>query len=392
MPQPPFTLAIAPVSIFRPSRQLHGSRGSVRSNCAGFTLVELLVVIAIIGVLVALLLPAVQAAREAARRIQCQNHFKQIGLAGMLHVDTQGFFPSGGWSREWSADTNRGFGKDQPGSWLFGILPYLEQQQLHELGSGLDHTSQGFREASRLLHSTPIAGFYCPSRRPSQTYPHELTHSCHNCNIFRNIRAQAGLDTVIKTDYAGNAGDGITSDVTRADIWAPTSYAQADGPNAQWDDVENLTVPFGRGSTPRANDAYCSGIIYQRSEVSFRRITDGSTNTYLAGEKYINPDAYDYSVRDFGENQTAYNGFEFDNLRLTHYDPDDPDSSEKFAPRQDRAGLTFDQAFGSSHPGGVNMVMCDGSVKVVSYDIDRETHRRLGNREDAQVINMSDLN
>ena len=360
----------------------------------GFTLVELLVVIAIIGVLVALLLPAVQAAREAARRAQCQNNFKQLGLAALMHEDTHGFFPSGGWSREWSADTNRGFGKDQPGSWFFSVLPYLEQQQLFNLGQGADSTSAAFLDASRQLHSTPVTGFYCPSRRAAQTYPHALTHSCYNCGIFSSGgRSGPGLDTVIKTDYAGNAGSGITSDVTRADIWAPTSYAQADAADAQWADVDSPTIviPGSRGGA-QANGAYCSGVIYQRSEVSFRRITDGSSNTYLAGEKYINPDAYDYSVTDFGENQTAYNGFEFDNLRLTYYDPNDEEFSEDFAPRQDRAGLTYDQAFGSAHVGGLNMVLCDGSAKVVGYDIDREIHRRLGNREDDLIVDLNELN
>ena len=113
----------------------------------GFTLVELLVVITIIGILVGLLMPAIQAARESARQTQCSNNLKQLGIGASLHVDKTGYFPSGGWGNDWGGDPTRGFGKKQPGGWIYNLFPFIEQQALHERRAvGLRHQQLHHRE------------------------------------------------------------------------------------------------------------------------------------------------------------------------------------------------------------------------------------------------------
>ena len=148
----------------------------------GFTLVELLVVITIIGILIALLLPAVQAAREAARCLQCKNNLKQLALAALNHEETHHFLPTGGWGWMWTADPDCGFGKSQPGGWCFSILPYLEQQAVHDLGSdGSDTTITNTQKSGALLRDqTPLQVLICPSRRKALVFPRPKNRTYFN--------------------------------------------------------------------------------------------------------------------------------------------------------------------------------------------------------------------
>lgn len=155
----------------------------------GFTLIELLVVIAIIGILIAILLPAVQQAREAARRAQCRNHLKQIALAFHNHHDNLLYFPSGGWNWWTPPSYTNGspdVGSQQQAGWGFQILPYIE-------------ASTVWRAGAVTAVATPNALFFCPSRRGQQTlnYPDQYTPQLTGANLTHAL-----------CDYAASNFDG----------------------------------------------------------------------------------------------------------------------------------------------------------------------------------------
>ena len=192
---------------------------------AGVTLIELLVVILIVVNLLALLLPAVQGVRERGRRLACQNNLKQIGLATQAHVQARRHFPSGGWSGAFLADPQRGYGRNQPGGWLFAILDHLELADLRSAGG---ERIEDFPLGPRLtaLYQSAPAVFYCPSRRPAEPYPFKRSGNAP----WRLAEAQAVLmlPAVTKSDYAANAGDSLYSAAeqfnTEGKMWVPVSY------------------------------------------------------------------------------------------------------------------------------------------------------------------------
>ena len=352
---------------------------------------ELLVVIAIIGILVALLLPAVQAAREAARRNQCKNNLKQLSLGCLLHEDTHKALPSGGWSKFFTADPNMGFGPDQPGSWYYSVLSYIEEQALRDLGKGLALTAPGFQPASLKLHQTPVPMFHCPSRRTAKLYP----------QAWGTLTEQSWVATVsvVKGDYAANSGDslchagnGFGSD----QFTNPSSTAAVkNGTFSGWTPTNKATGTYAR--------FYQTGVIYYRSDISSKRITDGTSHTYLIGERFMSPDAYEELLPGgngrFGDNQGVYAGYEWENHRVAYKKPNtdgpgtagSPYAAEDYQPRRDIAGADNPGflAFGSAHAGSMNMAMCDGSVQGVSYDIDSDTHGSLANRLDGKVCDFA---
>jgi len=340
----------------------------VHNRRHGFTLVELLVVIAIIGILVSLLLPAVQSAREAARSAQCKNNLKQIGLGILQHKTSQQHFPTGGWGWGYVGDPNRGSDINQCGGWIYNILPYVEQQALYDLGKDETGATQSALFAERA--QTPLSLFYCPSRRRTVAYPYKHYNEGGTGGPPANYEHPG---KAARSDYAANGGDRIASPSAMG-LWSSGHCGNGDcGPSSAPDEATlkqraQQAVNFGP-----------TGIVHALSMVRAGHVRDGLSGTYLAGEKYLNPDNYT-DGRDSGDNENMYIG---DNGDISRY--------TSSPPRRDQIGVASPRWFGSPHSAGFHMVMCDGSVHSVNYSIDPEVHLRLGNRADGNPVDVGQL-
>jgi len=315
---------------------------------AAFTLIELLVVIAIIAILIALLVPAVQKVREAANRSQCQNNLKQIALGMHSHHTDHKHFPTGGWGWFWIGVPSRGYGKEQPGGWLYNTLTYIEQKDLRELGVG--KTGTAFTTDLGSVISTPVKTFNCPSRRTGGPYANSQNFSYRSADGSGNT-VTATNKVMARTDYAGNSG---TTGVNQC----------GEGPSSLSGGNDSF---FSSGGY--ASGEQCTGILYQRSRVKMREIQRGTSNTHLVGERYMNPLNY-YTGSDGADNESMYVGFDNDIYRDSSVGP----------PMMDSPGYSSYSHYGSVHPGGINMAFCDGSVRVIEYTINAAVFRQGGTR------------
>jgi len=301
----------------------------VRSS--GFTLVELLVVIAIIGVLIALLLPAVQQAREAARRIQCSNNLKQLGLAMHNYHDTFLQFPYAQFNDVRDAYWLNGVKQNsERATWYPSVLPYIEQTALYEKFTGDFGKTQAYNWGSTADRATVVDGLVCPS------------------DPYGGKVGSAGF----LGNYVVSAGS---------------------------------TVFTGPGTG-------MNGIFYVRSENDFADITDGTSNTLMFGEVLLAPEI---SGPERDHTGNYFNGFDMESAFSTYQGPNTsaPDvmygggcGSIPHSPCIDDIAQDAVTYARSMHPGGVQFTLADGSVRFVPETVDIATYRNLGARNDGNVI------
>jgi len=332
----------------------------------GFTLVELLMVITIIGMLVGLLLPAVNMAREAGRRATCSNNLHQLSAAVLGHAEKLNFFPSGGWGSNWVGNPDNGTGINQPGGWIYQVLPYMDGDALHELGKGGTLTVSTSASATRV--SMPLPVLYCPSRRAGAAYPYTLSTLPNNTS--------KPLPLAGRTDYAINGG----SVVPQGPAW-PT-FPHFPGPTS-------LPIPssFVWPSLETTSSLTTfNGIATIRSQVTDAMITDTKDTTYLIGEKYLSPENYTTGL-DYRSGQNPlnadggdlYSAISGDDVGLTRW------GTLSLVPSMDRPAKDNPPAnpsliFGSAHPAGWHAAFCDGHVQLIGWAIDPSTHQTMASR------------
>ena len=323
-----------------------------------FTLVELLVVIAIIGILVSLLLPAVQSAREAARRIQCTNNLKQMTLSIHNFQSALSVLPTGG-DTPWPSIENylcggQACGPDKQGmGWAFQILPYLEENAVH----GLTTTAQ--------IAGTTIGMYFCPTRRSPAIVGRNVMMD------YAGVTASDRLD-VINMGLGELEGSywGVRKECCGdCPIWEPPANNEYFGMivRTNWN-VKCSREPHKVGSTPPINFGDC---------------TDGTSKTMLLAEKRLNP--IRYATGDWHDDRGWSDGWDPDCVRSTAFkfsrDDKDPPEGLRYA------GFMF----GSAHASGMNASFTDGSVRQIAFSIDRTVFNLLGHRADEQPVDMSQL-
>ena len=326
----------------------------IKRPARGFTLVELLVVIAIIGILVSLLLPAVNSAREAARRTQCTNNLRQIGLATLNYHDATRYLPP------------LRIADGQP-TWLMLILDHMEDGAIKDLW---DPNLGCFYDQEYRTRTAQVPALYCPSmphqgRILESFNPPSDIHTNHpSTDPFDGGGWKGSM-----SDYRAVAGSTCPvinpSNGQPIDVWNDSTLHLLDGPIPQ---AKRVTyISGGRGFS------------YFAAVTSLRRIKDGTTKTALAAEV----------GRGTSESGHAFNGDHNPGLFLGELSPFCDRCTSPFDPNPANIAQSGDSGFGSAHPEVTNFLFLDDHVQAISRDVDLRVLDRVATRAGGEIYDLN---
>lgn len=321
----------------------------------GFTIIELLVVIAIIGLLIALLLPAVQQARGAARKAQCSNNLKQLGLATHAFHDTYASFPPARLildvPRTQTNDSGTMVGMDEP-TWLVRLLPFVEQASLHAQWD--EYLTYGLNPSS--ARQQPLHVFLCPERHSvnSAVVDETIVTLTAPCGCPGGTQVVPGGAVA---DYAANHGDLSPGAISQSTDF----YWGGNGTG-----VIISSRPIGDESGIERN---------WQDKIRVADVTDGMSNTILIGESHV---PFEW------KNKTPYNGPAYLGRHLTNYARIAGPGVPLAHHREDQRAGEF--SFGSAHAGFVQFSLADGSVRAISTSMSTRLLGYLANRHDGETV------
>jgi prepilin-type N-terminal cleavage/methylation domain-containing protein len=336
-----------------------------RVAARGFTLVELLVVIAIIGILVALLLPAIQAAREAARRAQCANNLKNMGIACHNHLTAKGVFPYGA-----ELVNVNCCGNDTYSGWSREIMPYAEDQALRDLYNAERFSVTSSEPAVVQYRQTRIPLYTCPSDLPM-----ELVVPAHGAATSASIE-------FMTSSYKANAGrtDGFTTWYLYEDLPPSSGTGHSAVPRSPihkgWrGPIHAQMRPKNKGgSDVPAN-------FYELRKEKMKDITDGASKTILIAESTnVHPPrrpfwAYTFGTMVMAQTVNQERTFMMDTPKCEALGEV---GGSVGGPTSGKSGRVCKGGWGSHHPSGMNAVLCDGSVNFIPFDIDLNVFAAMG--------------
>ncbi|QDT51900.1 Type II secretion system protein G precursor [Symmachiella dynata] len=323
-----------------------------RKRTSGFTLIELLVVIAIIAILIALLLPAVQQAREAARRTQCRNNLKQIGLALHNYHDVHGTFPIG--------NLYAGTATSNGWSWIAYILPYMD------LGNDYEQLDFAYADPASTGRCSEFMGQQ-ETNFPTENWTWTQTKPVLVCPT----------DPYAGGIFSGPTGSGAYA-ISNGSM-AVASYLGVAGKTLNWEcgmgSLWSITSPDG---VPCQDASGYEGMLYSNSRTRIRDVIDGTSNTCMVGERGQHESlTYGWPLCGRGY-PPLYSGRKDHILEMFTFSQgvtdDDPDSGPST------------QKFWSHHTGGAFFVLADGSVHFLNYSIDTNLYQGLGTRADGEIL------